>query len=160
VPRKAAGGKDTSRPVKLSAAVNGLGRLDPRHGAAPILGSGSVGTGPYRQQTFPASTVSMHRSGSWRCSLYGHPAKIAALRLPNLSSDQHSVRTRKVLQLKGLPEARFETLSAGNGTLERCECCGQVIATTDIEYELQFRQANQIATIRLHRECWELWRED
>jgi hypothetical protein len=140
--------------------VDGLARVDPRRDSAANLGLGSIGTGPYRQQAVTASTVSVHRIGSWRCSLHGHSGKIAALRLPSLSSDQHSVRTRKVLQLKGLPEARFETLSAGNGTLECCECCGRIIATTDIEYELQFRQANQIATIRLHRECWELWRED
>jgi len=91
--------------------------------------------------------------------VYRHQADIAALRLPSLSSVP-SIWTRRALQLKGLPEARFETVSAGSGTRERCECCGRIIATTDIECELQFRQGTRIATIRLHRDCWELWRED
>jgi hypothetical protein len=92
--------------------------------------------------------------------LCGHPAKIASVRLPIVSAEGHSVRTRRLLATKGLPEARFETLSAGNGTLAPCECCGQLIEPTDIEYELQFRQDQRIATIRLHRECWELWSEE
>jgi hypothetical protein len=74
--------------------------------------------------------------------------------------DARSLRSRKSLQLKGLPEAQFEGLTAGRGSLARCEGCGYVISADDAEFELRFRQNSETTTIKLHRECWEAWRDE
>jgi hypothetical protein len=74
--------------------------------------------------------------------------------------DARSLRSRKSLQLKGLPEAQFEGLSAGRGSRACCEGCGYVIADDETEFELRFRQDTETAAIKLHRECWQAWRDD
>ena len=76
------------------------------------------------------------------------------------SADARSPRSRQFLRLKGLPDARFVKLWAGHGSLARCEGCGQVIGSDEMEFELQFRQGAETATIKLHRECWEPWRDE
>jgi hypothetical protein len=39
-----------------------------------------------------------------------------------------------------------------------CDGCGVVIEETDIEFELQFGRNASKTSIRLHRDCWEVWR--
>jgi hypothetical protein len=77
-----------------------------------------------------------------------------------LASEARAQRLRAQLQLKVLPGAQFERLSAGYGALARCDGCNDVIETDEIEYELEFRCGANGLTIRLHRECWETWRDE
>ncbi|HEU4627344.1 MAG TPA: hypothetical protein VFS52_21490 [Steroidobacteraceae bacterium] len=77
-----------------------------------------------------------------------------------LASDARAQRMRAQLQLKVLPGAQFERLWASYGTLARCDGCNDVIETDEIEYELKFRYGAEGLTIKLHRECWETWRDE
>jgi hypothetical protein len=74
--------------------------------------------------------------------------------------DSRSKRTRELLKHKGLPEARLQGLWAGYGTLGRCDGCGLVVGTDDVEYELDFRQESRCVTIKFHRDCWETFRQE
>jgi hypothetical protein len=77
-----------------------------------------------------------------------------------LPSDAHAQRLRAKLQRKVIPGAQFERLWASYGTLARCDGCDEVIETDEIEYELKFRYGAEGLTIKLHRECWETWRDE
>jgi hypothetical protein len=77
-----------------------------------------------------------------------------------LPSDARAQRVRAQLQLKILPGAQFERLSSGYGALARCDGCNDVIETDEIEYELEFWCGTKGLTIKLHRECWETWRDE
>jgi hypothetical protein len=85
-------------------------------------------------------------------------ADILAEQKETLPSDARAQRLRTQLQLKVLPGAEFERLSARYGALARCEGCNEVIETDEMEYELEFRNGARNLTIKLHRECWETWR--
>jgi hypothetical protein len=74
--------------------------------------------------------------------------------------DMRSKSVREALRRKGLPDAQFACLWAGYGTHDPCDRCGQVIAEDQVEYELEFRQGAGIARLKLHFECWEIWREE
>jgi hypothetical protein len=67
---------------------------------------------------------------------------------------------RAQLDLKVFPGAQFERLWAGYGKLARCDGCNDVIETDEIEYELKFRRGTEALMIKLHRECWESWRDE
>ena len=69
-------------------------------------------------------------------------------------------RTCSVLSRQGLPAAHFEDLWAGYGSRATCARCSEAIESGHVEYELRFRQGVAIATIQLHRECWEIWWRD
>jgi hypothetical protein len=77
-----------------------------------------------------------------------------------LPSDARAQRLRAQLQLKVPPGAQFERLWASYGALARCEGCNEIIETDEIEYELKFRYGARDLTIKLHRECWETWRDE
>jgi len=77
-----------------------------------------------------------------------------------LFSDARAQRVCAQLQLKVLPGAQFERLWASYGALARCDGCNDVIETDEIEYELKFRYGAESLTIKLHRECWETWRDE
>jgi len=71
-----------------------------------------------------------------------------------------SERMYDVLSRQGFPAAHFEDLWAGYGSWATCARCGEAIKPNQVEYELRFRQGVAIASIQLHRECWELsWRD-
>jgi hypothetical protein len=78
--------------------------------------------------------------------------------VPLRGNAAESSATREVLRRKGFPEAQFIGLWGGMGTRARCEHCGRVIESDEIEYELVFlRHADtETVTLRFHRECWEL----
>jgi len=77
-----------------------------------------------------------------------------------LPSDARAQRVRAQLERKVLPGAQFERLSAGYGALARCDGCNDVIETDQIEYALEFRCGCKSLILRLHRECWETWRDE
>ena len=77
-----------------------------------------------------------------------------------LTSDARAQRVCDRLQLKVPPSAKFERLWAGYGAQARCDGCNDVIDTDEIEYDLKFRCEAKALTIKLHRECWETWRDE
>lgn len=74
-------------------------------------------------------------------------------------SNERAHGIRDLLARRGLPEAQFERLWGGRGTLACCEACGRTITGDDVEYELEFRHGAQNLTVVLHRDCWEEWRQ-
>ena len=77
-----------------------------------------------------------------------------------LTSDARAQRVRDQLQLKVPPSAKFERLCASYGAQARCDGCNDVIDTDEIEYDLKFRYDAKVLTIKLHRDCWETWRDE
>jgi hypothetical protein len=71
--------------------------------------------------------------------------------------DGRSKRSREVLRLKGVPDARLDRLWAGPGTSSPCEGCGEVINAEETEYDLDYRQADRRVVIRMHRQCYDDW---
>lgn len=70
-----------------------------------------------------------------------------------MAREQSFFDTREVLRRDG---SDLVCLWGGMGSGARCQDCGQVIATDDIEYELTYlQQHGEIVTLKLHRECWE-----
>ena len=63
------------------------------------------------------------------------------------------VRIRQMVERGQIPCEEPETLWAGKGTGDSCLACGQPIATTEVEYEVEFAAA----TYRLHRPCYMIW---
>ena len=46
---------------------------------------------------------------------------------------------------------------AGRGTRTHCAACGEPIGPTEIEFEAELPSG---LTLRLHRQCHEVWREE
>jgi hypothetical protein len=77
----------------------------------------------------------------------------------SVDSNARAYSIRDLLSRRGVPEAQFERLWGGRGTLCCCEACGRTISSDDVEYELEFRQGAHNLTVVLHRDCWEEWRQ-
>lgn len=73
--------------------------------------------------------------------------------------DARAQRVHAQLQLKVPAGARFERLWTDYGTLARCDGCNDVIETDEIEYELKYWHGAEALTVKLHRDCWESWRD-
>jgi hypothetical protein len=61
------------------------------------------------------------------------------------------------LEDRGLPEGRFVRLWGSMGSDRRCEACGQIIESYEVEFESEFRHGARIIMLLLHRSCWERW---
>lgn len=57
-----------------------------------------------------------------------------------------------------LPGAPAVTVWAGMGNGRACSGCGEPIRAKDTEIELEMSTGRQ--TIRLHRDCFTIWREE
>jgi hypothetical protein len=74
------------------------------------------------------------------------------------------VRTQRVSRLshslkqKMLACDRFKSIHAMRGQGDLCDGCSLPIETDDMQYELEFCGEVDSVIIRLHRECWEVWR--
>ena len=64
---------------------------------------------------------------------------------------------REILQRRGFPEARFAGLWAVRSMQCRCDSCGEIIETDEIEYELDYCQDVHAITLRFHPRCWDGW---
>jgi hypothetical protein len=76
------------------------------------------------------------------------------------ASHLRSERIRRNIQ-SSIPEgAQLSHLGSIWGDDVECIGCGLAIEQNDLAYQLEFRRNREIATIKLHRECWESWRID
>jgi hypothetical protein len=57
-----------------------------------------------------------------------------------------------------LPGAPAVTVWAGMGNGRACSACGEPVRANDTEIELEMSAGRP--TIRLHRDCFTLWREE
>jgi hypothetical protein len=67
------------------------------------------------------------------------------------------VRVRQMLETGRLPCDEPGKVWAGRGVGTHCAACGEPIATSDIEFEVDLVSG---ASLRLHRTCHEIWREE
>ncbi len=67
------------------------------------------------------------------------------------------VRVRRMLETGALPCDEHGKVWAGRGVGTHCAACGEAIAATDIEFEVELASG---AALRLHRLCHEIWREE
>jgi len=69
------------------------------------------------------------------------------------------VRTRiRLLRDTGdIPCDRPEKTWAGHGRGRVCAACGELIESTDIEFEVDLRTG---VTLRMHRHCHDIWLEE
>lgn len=60
-----------------------------------------------------------------------------------------------------LPERPTAYVYAGPGDGARCACCDELIAGTDIQYDLDFpaQKEDEISSYAMHLACFHLWRE-
>ncbi|HEX6211795.1 MAG TPA: hypothetical protein VF136_13525 [Methylomirabilota bacterium] len=64
---------------------------------------------------------------------------------------------RRMLETGALPCDEPGKVWAGRGVGTHCAACGEPIAVTDIEFEVDLASGT---TLRLHRLCHEIWREE
>jgi hypothetical protein len=67
------------------------------------------------------------------------------------------VRVREMLDTGELPCDEQGKVWAGRGAGTHCVACGEPIALTDVEFEVELTSG---APLRLHRVCHEIWREE
>jgi hypothetical protein len=65
-------------------------------------------------------------------------------------------RIRRMIDLDEVPCDEPEELWAGRGAGERCAVCQEPIPGTTLEYEVDVAGRS----LRLHRQCYELWRQE
>lgn len=46
----------------------------------------------------------------------------------------------------------------GNGSGEPCDCCQVVIASTEVEYEVEAKIGGKPVSLRFHPRCYDVWR--
>lgn len=74
-----------------------------------------------------------------------------------MDSDTIRARVRRMLETGALPCDEPGKVWAGRGVGTHCAACGEPIAVTDIEFEVDLASGT---TLRLHRLCHEIWREE
>jgi hypothetical protein len=62
-----------------------------------------------------------------------------------------------MLETKTLPCDEPDKVWAGPGAGTHCAACGEPIAATDIEFEVDLVSGSRL---RLHRTCHQIWREE
>lgn len=68
-------------------------------------------------------------------------------------------RIRQMLERGEIPCDEPDKTWAGHGTGSHCAACGEQIAPTEIEYEVELSGSGQLV-LRLHRRCHDLWHEE
>jgi hypothetical protein len=66
-------------------------------------------------------------------------------------------RIRKMRETGDIPCDPPKKVWAGHGRDHRCAACGEAIAPTEVEFEVDLQSS---VTIRLHRGCHAIWREE
>lgn len=74
-----------------------------------------------------------------------------------MDRDSIRARVRQMLETGALPCDEPGKVWAGRGVGTHCAACGEPIAVTDIEFEVDLLSGT---TLRLHRVCHEIWREE
>ena len=70
---------------------------------------------------------------------------------------QTRARIRKLRETGDIPCDAPDKRWAGRGRERSCAACGEVIATHEVEYEIDLRSG---VTMRLHLACHTLWLEE
>ena len=65
-------------------------------------------------------------------------------------------RIRQMLESGALPCEEPDKVWAGHGNGSHCAACGENITQVEVEYEVQLASV----TLRLHRECHEIWHDE
>jgi hypothetical protein len=66
-------------------------------------------------------------------------------------------RIRERLRSGEVPKQRQARMWGGNGAGFACSACGDIIATDDLEMELQFLTENGFTSRRFHTLCFAVW---
>jgi hypothetical protein len=66
-------------------------------------------------------------------------------------------RVRQMLETGVLPCEEHDKVWAGRSVGTHCAACGEPIAVTDVEFEVELSSGT---ALRLHRVCHEIWREE
>jgi hypothetical protein len=67
------------------------------------------------------------------------------------------LRVRQMLETGALPCDEHGKVWAGRGVGTHCVACGESIAPTDVEFEVEVSSG---APLRLHRACHRIWRDE
>jgi hypothetical protein len=67
------------------------------------------------------------------------------------------LRVRQMLETGALPCDEHGKVWAGRGVGTHCVACGESIAPTDVEFEVELPSG---PPLRLHRVCHRIWREE
>jgi hypothetical protein len=67
------------------------------------------------------------------------------------------LRVRQLVESGEVPCEEPGKVWAGRGSGTHCAACGEVITPLEIEFEAELPSG---ATLRLHRACHEVWREE
>lgn len=68
-------------------------------------------------------------------------------------------RIRQMLETGEIPCDEPDKIWAGRGTGSHCAACGEAIAPTEVEYEVDLPPGRG-STLRLHRACHDIWRQE
>jgi hypothetical protein len=73
--------------------------------------------------------------------------------------DELSIRSRvrEMVETGQLPCEESGKVWAGRGTGTHCAACGDLIESTQIEFEVLL---GPTAVLRLHRACYQIWQEE
>jgi hypothetical protein len=86
------------------------------------------------------------------------PALACDLRLSSgMEITELRARIRKMRETGDIPCDPPKKIWAGHGRDHRCAACGEVIAPTEVEFEVDLQSS---VTIRLHRRCHAIWWEE
>ena len=66
-------------------------------------------------------------------------------------------RIRQMLETGALPCDEAEKIWAGRGNGSHCVACAEPISASEVEFEVDIHSG---LTLRLHRSCHALWREE
>lgn len=67
-------------------------------------------------------------------------------------------RIRRLLDSRELPCDQDRAWAGRGGAGTHCVACGEPIAATDIEFEVELLSGGPV--LRLHRLCYTIWREE
>lgn len=74
--------------------------------------------------------------------------------------DLRTARVTLSLRRKVLVGNRFKSIYATRGQGDICDGCSMPIEAEDMQYELEYCGESENVIIKLHRECWEAWRNN
>jgi hypothetical protein len=76
---------------------------------------------------------------------------------PPMDREEIAQRIRERLRSGDLPRQRQARMWGGSGAGLPCRGCGEVIATDDLEIEVQFLTADGFSARRFHTLCYAVW---